>query len=52
MGSALNDGPEQSNGRCYTAATNISLPARRYRRVLGHVMNAAGFINYPTEWWH
>lgn len=26
--------------------------ARRYRDVLGQAMDAAGFINYPQEWWH
>ena len=26
--------------------------ARRYREILGQAMDAAGFINYPQEWWH
>lgn len=26
--------------------------ARRYRDILGQAMDAAGFINYPQEWWH
>jgi zinc D-Ala-D-Ala dipeptidase len=26
--------------------------ARRYRDILGQTMDAAGFINYPQEWWH
>ncbi|MGH3405479.1 MAG: M15 family metallopeptidase [Streptosporangiaceae bacterium] len=25
---------------------------RRHRGLLGDVMDAAGFINYPAEWWH
>jgi zinc D-Ala-D-Ala dipeptidase len=27
-------------------------PARRNRDVLAAAMDAAGFINYPAEWWH
>ena len=26
--------------------------ARRHRDILGTAMDAAGFINYPAEWWH
>jgi zinc D-Ala-D-Ala dipeptidase len=26
--------------------------ARRYRDILAHAMDVAGFINYPEEWWH
>ena len=44
--------PEESDGACYTAATTISAEAAAHRAVLGAAMTAAGFINYPTEWWH
>lgn len=27
-------------------------PAKQNRDILGHAMDAAGFINYPAEWWH
>lgn len=27
-------------------------PARRNRDLLAAALDAAGFINYPAEWWH
>ncbi len=52
MGTPINASPEESDGACYTAATNVSAEAAANRAVLGAAMTAAGFINYPTEWWH
>ncbi|WP_328990955.1 M15 family metallopeptidase [Kribbella sp. NBC_01245] len=52
LGTEVNDGPEESDDACYTAATNIPAQARRHRRVLANAMTSAGFVNYPTEWWH
>ncbi|MER7129152.1 M15 family metallopeptidase [Streptosporangium saharense] len=52
MGSPLNATPEQSEGACYTAAPGISPQARRNREVMGAALDAAGLVNYPTEWWH
>jgi D-alanyl-D-alanine dipeptidase len=52
LGTAVNASPESSDGACYTAATNISESARRNRELLKQAMTAAGFANYPTEWWH
>ena len=52
LGTRINASPEESDGACYTAATNISDAAARNRAVLGAAMTAAGFVNYPTEWWH
>ncbi|MBB4918231.1 M15 family metallopeptidase [Streptosporangium saharense] len=52
MGSPLNATPEQSEGACYTAAPDISPQARRNREVMGAALDAAGLVNYPTEWWH
>lgn len=52
MGTPINASPEESDGACYTAATNVSAEAAANRAVLGGAMSAAGFINYPTEWWH
>ena len=34
------------------AAYPVGESARRYRDILGQSMDAAGFINYPQEWWH
>ncbi|MEU0073970.1 M15 family metallopeptidase [Streptomyces sp. NPDC006332] len=52
LGTPMNASPEQSEGACYTAATNISDEARANRAVLGAALGAAGLVNYPTEWWH
>ncbi|MDG4824773.1 M15 family metallopeptidase [Asanoa sp. WMMD1127] len=52
MGTAVNDSPVASGNACFTAAVHISPPARRNRYVLGAALRSAGFVNYPTEWWH
>ncbi|WP_377239901.1 M15 family metallopeptidase [Planobispora siamensis] len=52
MGTEVNASPEESGGACYTAAGGISAEARANREVLGGVLREAGFVNYPTEWWH
>lgn len=52
LGTRMNADPEESEGACYTHATNISTEARANRKLLGAVLTAAGLVNYPTEWWH
>ncbi|MEU5220036.1 M15 family metallopeptidase [Streptomyces sp. NPDC020807] len=52
LGTRMNAGPEESDGACYTGAANVSAEARAHRELLGSVLAAAGFVNYPTEWWH
>lgn len=52
MGTAVNDSPVASGNACFTAAAHIPASARRNRFVLGAALRAAGFVNYPTEWWH
>ncbi|MBB6551780.1 M15 family metallopeptidase [Nonomuraea rubra] len=52
MGTPVNAGPEESGGRCYTHHPEISAGARANRRLLCDAMSGAGFVNYPTEWWH
>ncbi|MFC4115781.1 M15 family metallopeptidase [Nonomuraea zeae] len=52
MGTQVNDNPEQSDGACYTAAPGISGDARAHRKLLASVLEPAGLVNYPTEWWH
>lgn len=52
LGTRINANPEESDGACYTAAPGIPAEARARRRVLGEALSAAGFVNYPTEWWH
>jgi zinc D-Ala-D-Ala dipeptidase len=52
MGTQVNANPEESDGACYTAALNITAEAREHRKILGGALEAAGLVNYPTEWWH
>ncbi|MEV7430673.1 M15 family metallopeptidase [Nocardioides sp. NPDC092400] len=52
LGTPVDATPEQSGGRCFTAATDIPAAARARRRLLAEVLGAEGLVNYPTEWWH
>lgn len=52
MGCAFNADSEESNGACYTDAAGLSETARANRAILIPAMQAAGFVNYPSEWWH
>ncbi|MFF4509274.1 M15 family metallopeptidase [Streptomyces sp. NPDC001401] len=52
LGTEVNATPEESEGACRTAATGITAEARENRALLGRALSAAGFVNYPTEWWH
>ncbi len=52
MGTAIDATPEDSDGACYLEASGISALARDNRRLLAAALRTAGFVNYPTEWWH
>jgi D-alanyl-D-alanine dipeptidase len=52
LGTRVNADPEESNGACYTDHPSVSEDARRNRAVLAAALSTAGFVNYPTEWWH
>lgn len=52
MGTRMNASPDESGGACYTHAESISPTARAHRETLCRAMSEAGFVNYPTEWWH
>lgn len=52
MGTAIDATPEDSDGACYLDAPGISALARDKRRLLASCLRTAGFVNYPTEWWH
>jgi D-alanyl-D-alanine dipeptidase len=52
MGTPVNASPEESAGHCYTDAPGLPAQARRNRAILVEAMHSAGFVNYPTEWWH
>ncbi len=52
MGCPINTNPEDSAGLCYTDHPDVPKAARDARAALGEAMRRAGFVNYPTEWWH
>ena len=52
LGTSVNANPEESNGACYTGHPSIGEDARRNRAILAAALDSAGFVNYPTEWWH
>jgi len=52
LGTSVNANPEESNGACYTGHPSVGEDARRHRAILAAALGGAGFVNYPTEWWH
>lgn len=52
MGTEFNASPLKTDGATYTFANQISAAAKANRALLVHAMSSAGFVNYPTEWWH
>jgi len=52
LGTAVNESPEDCDERCVTDAPDLSAEARANRDRLVNAMRGAGFVNYPTEWWH
>ncbi len=48
MGSGL----DQQCPEMMTNAPGLSQIARSHRQMLVEAMTAAGFVNYPHEWWH
>jgi D-alanyl-D-alanine dipeptidase len=52
MGTIYDAIPVETDHATSTLSPRISAPARANRDCLIEVMSAAGFVNYPTEWWH
>lgn len=52
MGTVLNANDAESSGACFTDSVFITREAARNRALLRDAMSAAGFVNYPSEWWH
>lgn len=52
MGTPLNASPDETRKTCFTFARNVSKISKKNRKILINAMSKAGFINYPTEWWH
>ncbi len=52
LGTAFNAEPDETGGRTYFAAPDLAPEARALRTILGAALGEAGFLNYPSEWWH
>ncbi len=52
LGTPIDATPEESDDACYFASPAISATARANRATLAAALEAAGLVNYPTEWWH
>jgi len=52
LGTPVDATPEDSGGACCFDAPGLSPSARFSRLLLAEALGAAGFVNYPTEWWH
>lgn len=51
LGTPIDATPEESRGACFSDAV-VGDAVREERRLLRTAMAGAGFVNYPTEWWH
>ncbi len=52
MGSKFNDTPIEPENLTYLYSSYINDLAKENRKILIDCLERAGFINYPTEWWH
>ncbi|QNS02345.1 M15 family metallopeptidase [Streptomyces xanthii] len=52
MGGAVNGHRTGDEKYCPMDAPGLTDRARRNRALLARAMGDAGFVNYPTEWWH
>jgi D-alanyl-D-alanine dipeptidase len=53
MGIHLDDTYNDLKGAfCRTDSQVISEKAKKHREIMGKILKTAGFINYPTEYWH
>jgi zinc D-Ala-D-Ala dipeptidase len=52
LGTPIDATPEESDHACYFASPDIPTAARTNRATLAAALEAAGLVNYPTEWWH
>lgn len=53
MGIHLDDTYKDLDGiYCKTDSNAISEQAKEYRKIMNKALQAVGFVNYPTEYWH
>jgi zinc D-Ala-D-Ala dipeptidase len=52
MGTDFNAVPVEVDNKTYTYSELLNGEERFNRSILVQAMERAGFVNYPTEWWH
>lgn len=52
LGTPVNATPEETGGRIYTHHPDVTGDALALRKTFAEALEGAGFVNYPTEWWH
>jgi zinc D-Ala-D-Ala dipeptidase len=52
LGTSYDATPEESGGACFTDHPTLDADPKRNRAILAKALGDAGFVNYPTEWWH
>ncbi|QQO07384.1 M15 family metallopeptidase [Breznakiella homolactica] len=52
MGTVFNADPAAVQNKTYTETPLITGEEKRNREILGYALEKAGFVNYPSEWWH
>ncbi|MFD2442580.1 M15 family metallopeptidase [Bacillus sp. CGMCC 1.16607] len=52
LGTPFDAIPHETDYATYFDAENISLEAKKNRKILAEALVAVGFVNYFTEWWH
>lgn len=52
MGGEVNGHRTGNEASCAMDAPDLSTVSRANRSLLTGAMTSAGFVNYPTEWWH
>jgi D-alanyl-D-alanine dipeptidase len=52
MGCPYDADETASQGRCFSDARGLGPEVSERRRLMFDVLERAGFVNYPFEWWH
>ena len=52
LGTEYNAVPHDTNNATFLDSNNISDEAKVNRMILIETMVSAGFVCYPSEWWH
>lgn len=52
MGMTAKDWQQVPHALCLTNSPLVTVKQKQNRQLLLEIMQAQGFVNYPTEWWH